>query len=79
MHYCVANIPSAVGRTATLGLTNATLAYVIRLADEGLTALKTDAGFRAGLNIYRGQLSQAGVADAFAIPFSDAAQLLLND
>ena len=79
VHYCVANIPSAVGRTATLGLTNATLAYVVRLADEGLTALKTDAGFRAGLNIYRGQLSQAGVADAFAIPFSDAAQLLVND
>ncbi|MBW6965412.1 alanine dehydrogenase, partial [Salmonella enterica subsp. enterica serovar Weltevreden] len=32
IHYCVANIPSAVGRTATLGLTNATLDYVIRLA-----------------------------------------------
>jgi len=79
VHYCVANIPSAVGRTATLGLTNATLAYVIRLADAGVAALKMDAGFRAGLNIYRGQLTHAGVAEAFAMPFSDAAQLLLNN
>lgn len=78
VHYCVANIPSAVGRTATLGLTNATLAYIIRLADAGIAALQTDAGFRAGLNIYRGQLTLAGVAEAFAMPFSDAAQLLPN-
>lgn len=66
VHYCVANIPSAVGRTATLGLTNATLDYIIRLADEGLAALRADSGFRAGLNIYRGQLTQRGVADSFA-------------
>ncbi len=78
VHYCVANIPSAVGRTATLGLTNATLAYVIRLADVGLAALQSDAGFRAGLNIYRGQLMHAGVAETFAMPFSDPSQVLLE-
>lgn len=76
VHYCVANIPSAVARTATLGLTNATLAYVVRLADEGLTTLRTDAGFRAGLNIYDGHLTQAGVANSFSMGFRDA-QLLL--
>lgn len=78
VHYCVANIPSAVGRTATLGLTNATLAYVIRLADAGLAALQADDGFRAGLNIYRGQLMQAGVAAAFAMPVSDPSQVLVE-
>lgn len=76
VHYCVANIPSAVARTATLGLTNATLAYIIRLADEGLAALLADTGFRAGLNIYRGQLTQAGVADSFSMAFHDAKLLL---
>jgi alanine dehydrogenase len=76
VHYCVANIPSAVARTATLGLTNATLAYVIRLADEGLAALQGDAGFRAGLNIHRGHLTQAGVANSFSMSFSDAKPLL---
>jgi len=78
VHYCVANIPSAVGRTATLGLTNATLAYIIRLADAGITALQTDAGFRSGLNIYRGHLTQAGVAETFGIAFSEAMPLLLG-
>ncbi len=79
VHYCVANIPSAVGRTATLGRTNATLAYILRLADVGLAALKTDVGFCAGLNIYRGQLTQAGVAESFAIPFNEATELLMKD
>jgi len=76
VHYCVANIPSAVARTATLGLTNTTLSYIIRLADEGLAALQADAGFRAGLNIYSGQLTQVGVAESFSMPFYDAALLL---
>jgi alanine dehydrogenase len=76
VHYCVANIPSAVARTATLGLTNATLAYIMRLAEEGLVALRSDAGFRAGLNTYRGQLTHVGVAESFSMPFSDATQLL---
>lgn len=79
VHYCVANIPSAVGRTATLGLTNATLSYILRVADSGLLALKNDAGFRAGLNIHRGQLTQAAVAHAFSLPFTDAALLMDNE
>lgn len=76
VHYCVANIPSAVARTATLGLTNATLAYIIRLAGEGLLALQADRGFGAGLNIYRGHITHAGVAEAFDMPFSEASPLL---
>lgn len=76
VHYCVANIPSAVARTATLGLTNATLSYIIRLADAGVAALNGEPGFRAGLNIYRGQLTHAGVASAFSLPFNDPLQVL---
>lgn len=77
IHYCVANIPSAVGRTATLGLTNATFAYILRLADEGMVAsLKADAGFRAGLNIHRGQLTHAGVAESFGRQSIDPLALL---
>lgn len=78
VHYCVANIPSAVGRTATLGLTNATFAYIVRLADGGLAALQADTGFRAGLNIYRGKLTHSGVAEAFAMPYIDPSQVLLQ-
>ncbi|MDO8345691.1 MAG: alanine dehydrogenase [Cellvibrio sp.] len=76
VHYCVANIPSAVGRTATLGLTNATLSYIVRLADSGLAVLNSDAGFRAGLNIHHGQLTQAAVGYSFGIPFSDVSLAL---
>ncbi len=76
IHYCVANIPSAVGRTATLGLTNATLDYVIRLADQGLTSLKSDPGLLAGLNIYDGHITHPGVAAAFNLPYTDPSRLL---
>ena len=76
IHYCVANIPSAVGRTATMGLTNATLSYILRLADVGLGALQTDTGLLSGLNIHRGKLTHAGVAESFSMPFSDPLKLL---
>ncbi len=76
IHYCVANIPSAVGRTATLGLTNATLTYILRLANEGLACLKLDSGLRAGLNIYQGQLTHVGVAQSFGMPAIDPLSLL---
>ena len=76
IHYCVANIPSACGRTATLGLTNATLTYILRLADAGLEAFQTDAGLLAGLNIHRGLLTQTGVAESFSMAFTDPVKLL---
>lgn len=76
IHYCVANIPSAVGRTATLGLTNATLSYITQLAEQGLASLKSDSGLRAGLNIHRGSLTHAGVAKSFDLPVSDPLAVL---
>jgi alanine dehydrogenase len=63
VHYCVANMPAACARTATLALTNATLPYVLALASKGWKeALKADAGLRKGLNLHLGQVTHAGLA-----------------
>lgn len=65
VHYCVANMPGAVARTSTYALNNATLPYVLALADKGYAqALKDDAGFLPGLNVYKGQVTVAEVAEA---------------
>src|SRR3954469_3542231 len=62
-HYCVANMPGAVPITSTYALTNATLPYVLHLADAGVRhALQSDPGFLAGLNVAAGQLTYAPVA-----------------
>lgn len=67
IHYCVSNMPGAYPRTATLALTDATLPYVLRLADQGLDALKNDGGFAKGLNTCNGFLTCKPVADAFGL------------
>lgn len=70
VHYCVANVPSACGRTATLALTNATLPYVMRLANLGYRGtLSADSGFLQGLNLYRGRLTNKGVSEAQGLEF----------
>jgi len=62
-HYCVANIPGAVPITSTLALTNATMPYVVRLADRGVAgALHDDLGFMAGLNVAAGRVTYEPVA-----------------
>ncbi|MFN8205737.1 MAG: alanine dehydrogenase [Solirubrobacteraceae bacterium] len=66
-HYCVANMPGAVPITSTYALTNATMPYVVRLADHGLGALRGDPGFAAGLNVYDGQVTYAPVAEAVGV------------
>ncbi|MDD3326914.1 MAG: alanine dehydrogenase [Zoogloea sp.] len=63
VHYCVANMPGAVARTATYALNAATLPYILTLADKGWKdALKDDAGLRAGLNVCNGQVTHPQVA-----------------
>lgn len=65
VHYCVANMPGAVPRTATLALNNATLPYVMRLANQGYQkALRDDKHFCDGLNVCRGVITNPDVADA---------------
>jgi len=65
VHYCVANMPGAVPRTSTYALNNATLPYVIALADKGLVrALSDDQGLAQGLNIHEGEVTHEAVAMA---------------
>jgi alanine dehydrogenase len=80
LHYCVPNMPSAVARTATLALTQATIPYVLKLADRGWKAtLAEDAGLRNGLQICAGHVTHAGLAQDVGrpyVPFEQAAVLL---
>jgi alanine dehydrogenase len=65
VHYCVANMPGGVARTSTFALTNATLPYVLALADKGYRkALLDDANFREGLNVHHGRITYRAVAEA---------------
>ena len=61
-HYCVANMPGAVPITSTWALTNATMPFVVKLADRGLAALAGDPGFMAGLNVAAGRVTYEPVA-----------------
>jgi alanine dehydrogenase len=64
-HYCVANMPGAVPITSTYALTNATLPYVLALADHGVAeALERDPGLRLGLNVRDGEITHPAVAEA---------------
>jgi alanine dehydrogenase len=69
VHYCVPNMPSAVARTATLALTQATYPYVLQLAEHGLDALAADAGLARGLQIHRGEVTHRGLAEDTGRPF----------
>ncbi|MFL6581168.1 MAG: alanine dehydrogenase [Burkholderiales bacterium] len=77
VHYCVPNMPAACARTATLALTQATLPYVLKLADDGLSALSTTAGLANGLQVHAGQITYRSLAEDVKRPFhpyADAAR-----
>jgi alanine dehydrogenase len=64
VHYCVTNMPSAAARTATKSLENATLPYIVDLANNGYrAALKDNKNFRNGLNLCRGRVTNENVAN----------------
>ena len=68
VHYAVANIPGAVPNTSTIALTNATLGYVLKLADKGWEkACEDDAALKRGLNIVKGKVTYKAVADVFGL------------
>lgn len=70
IHYCVANMPGAVARTSTFALNNATLPFVLRLANLGAdAALAADPHLAMGLNVSGGQIRHAAVATALGLPF----------
>jgi len=71
IHYCVANMPGAVPRTATLALTHATLPFVMKLANMGAdAAMAADPHLAAGLNVARGRVLHRAVAEALDLPFN---------
>lgn len=77
VHYCVANMPGAVPYTSTLALTNATLPYAIRLANQGWKkACQESTELRLGLNVMFGDVVYKGVADAFNLPYTDVKKYL---
>ncbi len=68
VHYCVTNMPAACARTATQALAPLVLPYALALAEKGLGALAEDPQLRAGLNLWRGQLTHPAVATALGLP-----------
>ncbi|MFC3570074.1 alanine dehydrogenase [Paracoccus sp. TOH] len=79
MHYCVANMPGAVARTSTRALGNATLPFVLALADKGWRqALRDDPNLLAGLAVHEGVLASAPVAEAQGRGWTAAARMVAD-
>jgi alanine dehydrogenase len=77
LHYCVANMPGAVPITSTRALTNATMPYVIDVADKGVErAARDNPGLAKGINVVGGKVTYAPVADATGLPYVDAFEAL---
>ena len=76
-HYCVANMPGAVPITATYALTNATLPYVLALADHGVAgAARRDPGLRLGVNVAAGRVTHPAVAEGVGVDHTPVEELL---
>jgi alanine dehydrogenase len=76
IHYCVANMPGAVPVTSAAALNNATLHYGLQLADKGLKAILDDRHLRNGLNVHRGRITNAAVADALGYEMAEPQAVL---
>lgn len=77
VHYCVANMPGAVPVTSTAALTNATLPYVVRLANKGWKkACIEDEALKKGLNVVQGKVVFKAVAEAFNLPYTPVEEVL---
>ena len=77
VHYCVGNMPGAVPHTSTYGLTNATLPYVVALANQGLeAAVRDDPALALGVNVYKGSVVYEPVADAHGLKYVPLTDLL---
>lgn len=70
VHYCVTNMPGAVGRTSTYALCNVTLPYVLQLANKGFTKAVADSPpLQHGVNIHAGRVTNQAVAETFQLPY----------
>jgi alanine dehydrogenase len=76
-HYCVANMPGAVPVTSTFALTNATLPYVLALADHGLVgAIEKLPGLKPGVNVADGKVTHEAVAEGTGMPYTPVEDVL---
>ena len=70
VHYCVTNMPGAVGRTSSHALCNATLNWILRLAEIGIDGAIAQGGpLRESINVHCGKITNSAVAEAFDLPF----------
>jgi alanine dehydrogenase len=77
VHYCVANMPGAVPRTSTVALNNATLPFIILLANEGYReAMRSNVHLMHGLNVCRGNITYQAVAEALHQPYTSAEAMI---
>jgi alanine dehydrogenase len=77
VHYCVGNMPGAVPRTSTYALTNVTTPYAIQIASLGIEdAVRRDPALALGVNVYRGAVSNEGVAEAHGLEFTPLGRLV---
>jgi alanine dehydrogenase len=77
VHYCVANMPGAVARTSTFALNNATLPFILALADKGYRrALLDSPDLMNGLNVHKGEITHRAVSEALGVSYRPAATAL---
>jgi alanine dehydrogenase len=77
LHYCVANMPGAVPVTSTRALTNATLPYILHVADKGVAvAAQENPGLAKGVNVVDGKVTYRPVAEATGQPYADLFEAL---
>jgi len=77
VHYCVTNMPGAVPRTSTYALSNATLPYVVKLANRGVRdAVQSDPVLAKGVNVVAGHVTYGAVAEAFGLPVARVEDVL---
>ena len=77
IHYCVTNIPAAVSRTSTFALTNVTFPYVLKIANRGVNqAAAIDEALARGINVLKGKITHAAVAESFRLQYEPFKNLL---
>jgi len=76
VHYCVTNMPGGVARTSTFALNNATLPFVLKIADGYKKALTSDPHLLEGLNVMAGKITHPAVAAALGLEYVDPLMLL---
>lgn len=76
VHYCVANMPGAVGRTSTFALCNVTLPWAIQLAEEGMSVAKDSSPLATAVNVHAGHVTNKPVAETFSLDYAPIDQVL---